>query len=156
VRIYLAARYSRRLELLGYAAELTARGHEVVSSWIDGHHETEPGIDASAPTEQRAGWAAEDLADCLRADCIISFTEPPRGDSRGGRHTEFGIGLARGTGQVLIGPREHVFHCLPEVIVFPDWSAFVGWLDADPPPPAGGWGTGRRPVVPSGLDTPVF
>jgi hypothetical protein len=133
LRIYLAARYSRREELLPYAADLTARGHEVVSTWIDGHHETEPGIDATAGTAQRGLWAQEDLEDCLRADWIVSFTEPPRGDSRGGRHVELGIGLGAGKYLVLVGPVEHVFHCLPWIPRYASWAAFLAWLDAGPP-----------------------
>ncbi len=35
MKIYLAARYSRRLELLTYREQLVGMGHEVTSSWLD-------------------------------------------------------------------------------------------------------------------------
>ena len=129
--IYLASRYSRRLEMVGYAVELHKLGHEIVSTWIDGHHETRPNIDADATESERADWAAEDVLDILRADVILSFTEPPRTvtGSRGGRHVEFGIGLATQKLMLVVGPREHVFHCLPDVHVFPDWNAALAYMN---------------------------
>jgi hypothetical protein len=128
-RIYLAARYSRRQELLDYALELQERGYEITSTWIDGHHETRPGIDDDATDVERATWAAEDVSDVRRADWLVSFTEQERG--RGGRHVEFGMALAWGQRLVLIGAnREHVFHCLPDVLQFDTWVAFLAWLPA--------------------------
>ena len=117
--------------MLDRARELVGREHEIVSTWIDGHHETRPGIDDDASPEERAAWAHEDFYDVTRADCVVSFTEPPRGNSRGGRHVEFGIGLGRGKRMVLIGEREHVFHCLPYVEVYPDWDSFLARIDAE-------------------------
>ena len=127
MRIYLAAGYSRRAELLERAADLEVRGHAIVSTWIDGHHETRPGIDRDATPAEQAAWATEDVVDVLRADWVVSLTEGGR--SRGGRHVEFGIGVAAGKHLVVVGPREHVFHCLPAVAVFPDWPAFLAALD---------------------------
>jgi hypothetical protein len=41
-----------------------------------------------------------------------------------GLSTEAGaVELARGMRVLVVGPRENVFHCLPEVEVFPDWSS---------------------------------
>lgn len=37
--IYLAARYSRRLELCGYREQLRAAGHKVQAVWLDGEHQ---------------------------------------------------------------------------------------------------------------------
>jgi hypothetical protein len=142
VDIYLAASYSRRLELLGYRKELEAAGHTVVSTWVDGHHE-KPGQEAvddgdgkrfNAPDEDVAGWASEDVADVLASDCIISFTGT---GGRGGRHVEFGIGLGmKEMGQIeypdmrlmIVGPREHVFHYLPGVEVYADWDECLAAL----------------------------
>jgi hypothetical protein len=90
-RIYLAARYSRRQEVLDHALELQERGYEITSTWIDGHHETKPGIDETASDELRGVWAAEDWADLQRSSWFVCFTEVPRpgGHNRGGRHVEF-------------------------------------------------------------------
>ena len=75
MKIYLAARYGRRAEMLVYAEQLRALGHEITSTWIDGHHETRPNIDAEATDAERAGWALEDVADEVGAEAVVAFTE---------------------------------------------------------------------------------
>lgn len=140
-RFYLAARYGRREELVDYAADLVQRGHAVTSRWLAGGHQAEA-LDAGGagdpgrwPLDEAVRFAQEDIDDLLRADAVVSFTEEPRAtSSRGGRHVEFGMALERRlSGEdrllVIVGPRENVFHCLPEVEVFPDWPAFLVWLD---------------------------
>ena len=108
MKIYLAASYSRRQEMLGYAEQLRADGHTVTARWILGLHD-DPSI-----SEQQC--AEDDVADILDAECTISFTEvPTSGRKRGGRHVEFGIALTRGQRLVLVGPRENVFHHLHQV-----------------------------------------
>jgi hypothetical protein len=42
----------------------------------------------------------------------------------GGRHVEFGYGMAKGKRLVLIGERENVFHDHPSVEVYPTLSAW--------------------------------
>lgn len=39
MRIYLAGRYSRRLELCGYREQIIALGHSVHAQWLDGDHQ---------------------------------------------------------------------------------------------------------------------
>jgi hypothetical protein len=136
-RIYLAARYSRRLELCGYRDELTALGCEVTSRWLNGSHQIDnQGVPIGDDGERRfemgdpalAHWrehfATEDVADVLAADTLVAFTEQPRsGNSRGGRHVELGIALGTGRHRIVIaGPRENVFCWLPQVEWYPDWA----------------------------------
>src|SRR5688572_5716930 len=89
--IYLGARYSRHPEMQHIAEELCTLGHTVTSRWIEGSHD----VVESDPTQQhsdRVRFAVEDLADLMRANCHISFTETPgseQGRGRGGRHVEF-------------------------------------------------------------------
>ena len=65
MKVYLAARYSRRDELNGYADELRAAGHRVDARWLRGEPRTaEAGLDGEIigdtfPMEGRA-CAAED------------------------------------------------------------------------------------------------
>jgi len=126
MRIYLASRYSRREELCTYRAELEEAGHTVTSRWLNGNHQIDDqGLSAQAAETERVRFASEDWHDLTTADCCISFTEAPRStSSRGGRHVEFGAALAAGLGCIVIGPRENVFHCLPQVRWFPDWATF--------------------------------
>ena len=130
MRIYLAARYSRYQELQGYATELERAGHEVTSRWIQGNHQiSDKELSEEAAEARRIQFAQEDLADLFKAELCISFTEVPRGsNSRGGRHVEFGIALGVGKPTYIVGHRENVFHCLPQVQFFPTWEQALGTL----------------------------
>lgn len=124
MKIYLASRYSRREELLRYSQELEALGHIITSRWLTGNHELADRDDYLTAAQQadRERFASEDWSDVKAADCVISFTEEPRGTtSRGGRHVEFGGALMAGKRTVVVGHRENVFHCLPEVEFYPTW-----------------------------------
>lgn len=114
MRIYLASRFSRRDELREYATRLDAAGHSITSRWRygpDKPYEQTSQIDALA-------HALRDEEDIMRADCVISFTEPRNeGYSSGGRHVEFGIARAAGKINILVGPDENVFHQLAHYTV---------------------------------------
>lgn len=157
-RIYLAARYSRRLELCGYREQLQAIGFDVQARWLNGEHQLD---NASEPigeqgeslvecttrsgeslseheqseraTALRQSFAKDDFDDVSRADLVISFTEPPRSSAnRGGRHVEFGIALARGARVIVIGHRENIFHWLPKVEFFTTWEEAKAALKPQP------------------------
>jgi nucleoside 2-deoxyribosyltransferase len=126
MKIYLASRYSRYPEMQAYAAQLGRMGHEVTSRWINGDHQIDDaGLSLQAKAAERIRFAQEDQADLVAADCVISFTEQPRStNSRGGRHVEHGMAIALRKRVLVVGHRENVFHCLPEV------EFFERWLDA--------------------------
>ncbi len=145
MNIYLAASYSRRLEMVEHAEELRRLGHTVVSSWISGKHEhnSEHGVQADelAEEDERQQWALEDIVDLIAADTLVAFTEDPGrvGRNRGGRHVELGfaIGWAEAAATfsidddkrvVVIGPRENIFHCLPYVEQYDAWEQFIAYL----------------------------
>jgi nucleoside 2-deoxyribosyltransferase len=129
VKVYLAARYSRKSELLAHRDELDRMGVTVTSRWLDGDYPTGgDGRSLVAPDEVRAKVASEDMADVLAADTFVAFTEPARSGGRGGRHVEFGIALAAGKHCIVIGEAENVFYMLPGVRRFADWGAFLDWL----------------------------
>lgn len=129
-KIYLAARYSRRDELAGYAEQLREMGYEVTSRWLNGNHQiSDEGLSEEDSREERERFATEDFEDLASAGCVISFTEPPRsGNSRGGRHVEFGMAVALGHRLMVVGHRENVFHCLPRVEFYPVWASCLAAL----------------------------
>ena len=64
---------------------------------------------------------------------MVSFTEG--GGGKGGRHVEFGLGLAQGKRMIIVGPREHVFHTADGVEQFDTWAlALCAIMDAPLPP----------------------
>jgi hypothetical protein len=148
LRIYLAGRYTRREELCGYRAQLEAAGHSVQARWLNGEHQIAddgkplgkcgealvegPLRSGEALAEHgqseravslRTSFAIDDWEDVTGADCVISFTEPPRSKAgRGGRHVEFGIALGRGKRVVVVGYRENIFHWMPGVEFCATWQ----------------------------------
>jgi hypothetical protein len=147
MRIYLAARYSRRLELCGYREQLQKAGHKVGSVWLDGEHQISdtgepigesgealveglrPG-ERLSPVDQseraavlRQKFAKDDFRDVVMCDMLIGFTEPPRSSaSRGGRHVELGIALGLMKRVWIVGPRENLFCWLEDVRQFDSWE----------------------------------
>lgn len=117
-KVYLAARYGRRAELLAYAAELKKRGYEVTSRWVFGSHAAEK--DDRLSFDEMREFALEDMIDIHHADTVISFTDGVGVCARGGRHVEFGIAVAMLKRLILVGPRETVFHAIPPVMQFDD------------------------------------
>ncbi len=138
-KIYLAARYSRREELLAYRADLEAMGHTVTSRWLNGSHQiSDEGLSAEGTREERERFALEDWNDLSDASRCIAFTKEPRGShSRGGMWVEMGAALAWRKQVIVCGPLENVFCCLPDVEHFDDWAALLdvyGWAHVEPLP----------------------
>ncbi len=130
IKIYLASRYGRRKELIGYRSTLIAIGFKVTSRWLDGNHQvSDDGLSSEGSKEERERFAREDWEDLRAASIFLTFTEPPRSTaSRGGRHVEFGAAVAYEKWCMVVGPRENVFHCLPQVDVFDTWIKCVDRL----------------------------
>jgi hypothetical protein len=133
-KIYLAARFARRDEMRTIAAELRDEGFDITARWLDS---TEPITSGELRSPVAAAHlATNDVDDVCAANICIAFTEELHHPSpgRGGRHTEFGIALASGAHMVVVGPREHIFHCLPQVSQFDDWTDarrhLAGWARA--------------------------
>ncbi len=128
MKIYLAAQYERHDEMRGVRDVLQALGHQVTSRWIDQHGgdalEAATADQLDKEPEKCAKFALADIEDLEAADTVMSFTRPG-GGGRGGRHVEFGYAIRGGKRLVLVGPREHVFHTLPQVEHYPDWPHLV-------------------------------
>lgn len=150
MKIYLAARYSRREELCAYRTELESMGHTVTSRWLNGSHqidksgvpigdkgeklvEGDGGADTPEANRLRSHFVTEDCADVQEAEIVISFTEPPRSalGNRGGRHVEFGMAIGLKKRLIVVGYHENLFHWLPQVEFFETWQqakAKLVWL----------------------------
>jgi hypothetical protein len=132
--IYLAARYSRNDEMRGVRDVLQALGHTITSRWIDQHGgnllESFVAAKLNDDPDGCAKYARVDLEDLEAADTVISFTSSD-GGGKGGRHIEFGLALGLAKHLVIVGPRENVFHTLPAIEWYPDWTHLVmAWAKA--------------------------
>jgi hypothetical protein len=141
--VYLAARYARRTELCGYRTELESRGFTVTSRWLNGPDQvTASGQVLGTSAEQlietgdlaagvlMAACALADMEDLASAEAAVFFTEDPAfyapGSSRGGRHVELGLALARPDMRVIVvGPRENQFCHLTQVRHYTSWPELL-------------------------------
>lgn len=132
-KIYLAARYSRHPEMQIYALALQARGYYITSRWIWGNHQVQDdGVTLPGTDQQVLSFALEDWQDVTEADVLLNFTEPPRSSpNRGGRHVELGIGLGQNKRVIVIGPRENIFHCLPQIEHYVIWADCLTKLEIE-------------------------
>ena len=131
LRIYIAARISRRHEAHALGRQLQALGHVITSRWMrpDADHVAPCGLSEEVAYPERQRFALEDLEDLRHSDCLVLMGEPARNTSRGGRLVEFGIALGLGCRVMVIGYRETVFQCLPEVEFYPTEAALIARLE---------------------------
>lgn len=125
MKIYLCARYGRKQELLGYAAEANRAGCHVVSRWLYADEAT----DCTDPAELHR-WATRDRDEVWQADALVFFAEPDPfvlGCGRGGRNVEWGIAVAYRKQLVLIGAPENCFHALAHK-TFATWAEALAYL----------------------------
>ena len=88
MKIYLAARYSRREELCGYRSELEAIGHTVTSRWLNGKPQREPehvhrvqaGAVRGVGEEQFWRRLRDERSGCKRAGYELECWISPRND----------------------------------------------------------------------------
>lgn len=117
IRVYLAARFPRRPEMIVCREQLAKVGIEVTSRWLDTEVSEDDG-------KKRRENAIMDLEDIDRSDCLIMFSDPPGTPNKGGRHTEFGVALALGKQIMIVGEAENVFHSLgePQIKIVKNWE----------------------------------
>lgn len=122
MKIYLAARYSRHPEMREVRTMVEARGFTVTSRWIDCHGGqreesfTPETLNSPYGPDVCAPYGKADVDDLIAADCVVAYTGTGSG-GKGGRHVEFGIAMGLQKRLIIVGPRENIFHCLPEVWV---------------------------------------
>lgn len=123
INAYIAARYSRYPEMYEYAKLLEIIGIGCTSHWVLGDHDLRSNHMSYTDHWLRL-FGEEDFNDVIRADIFITFTELPGapGRQRGGRHVEFGIALTLGLPIIAIGPKENIFHFLPNVVTVDTWE----------------------------------
>jgi nucleoside 2-deoxyribosyltransferase len=123
MKVYLAAGFARKQEIAEKSQELRSLGIMVTSTWP--YEDMQPDAKLNEVTDEYwAENARRDLNEILAADALILFTHDPLIPfCRGGRMHE--AGFAQGSGKTLLvcGPKENIFHWLPEVNQFDTWEA---------------------------------
>lgn len=129
-RIYLAGRYSDKELITERATDLARAGHKIVSRWIAEPHPPQTQL-SDITTGELVAYANIDITDIHRCDTFLFFSVDPLVPThRGGRHVEFGYALALGKRIVVFGPKENIFHYIPnEVMHYDRWDSLVAYLD---------------------------
>jgi hypothetical protein len=123
MRLYLAARYSRRLELCAYRAEAELLGHQVTSRWLDGLDSDLEATGEPLPLVTAQFHAYRDMEDIGLCEAFIAFNEPYGTPvRRGGRFVEYGYALACGKTLYCVGGAENIFYTLPGVRRYATWA----------------------------------
>src|ERR1700676_3526460 len=122
MKIYLAARYSLKKEIRKKTKNLINLGHQISSSWLQEPHN--PNIQLTEISDElNSFYANQDIEDIRRADWLVLFSQSPTLPGvRGGRHVEFGYALGLGKKLMVVGPKENIFHHLPNVIQVDTWE----------------------------------
>ena len=125
MRVYIAARYSRKNEIARLVPIFGAHGISVCSRWLRETEALDCKLSDFSPEFCR-DIAEVDLEDIEMCDAMVFFSEDPLvGTPRGGRHVEFGFALGLGKRIVVIGGAENIFHHLPGVVHYPDVKSFL-------------------------------
>lgn len=125
MKIYLAAQFSWKEDIGIKKRELEALGHVVTSTW------TEEVASAGCSLKDFSGgyhtaMATRDLREIEDADAIVLFSvDPDTTTRRGGRHVEFGFAIGKGKKLFVVGPKENIFHHIPNVVQFDKWETFL-------------------------------
>lgn len=125
--IYLSSGFSRRFFLRAAAKSLEAKGHTIVSRWID--LETRPDENDSYRDHFMEKVGKDNIYDLQRADILVCDLDGVRSDGNGGAHIEFGFFLATWKPIFLIGKRTNSFHWLPQVNSVLNWSDLFDKLE---------------------------
>lgn len=119
MKVYLAAAFCRKDEILGIAEELRSLGIEVTSRWLV--EQKDIPTDRSRATFL-AGRAQIDLDDIDRADVLVRFSDDlssptvPSHLATGSRMGETLWALAHNKTVIVVGGYQCVFDYLPQVV----------------------------------------
>ena len=125
MRVYLAARFTRQVEIAGYARELKALDIEVTSGWLT------PGENDNKLSRD---MAKRDIGDIKAADLLVEFTAQDA-PFRGGHIFEAGYAYGQGIPVMAVGPKENAFHELNDILVLDTWEEakkYLVWLLKQP------------------------
>jgi nucleoside 2-deoxyribosyltransferase len=111
LKVYVAARFTRKDEVAALAMRIERAGAVVCTDWF---LEAESDLHELSD-DVRQSRAERDISHVRNCDILVMLAG---GGARGGRHFEFGFAMALGIPCWIVGEREHIFHWLPWVEVF--------------------------------------
>lgn len=128
MKVYLAAGFSRKQEIADKTKELESIGIRVTSTWPT--ENAAPNCELHQFTDDyHAEMASRDVDEIRQADALVLFTHDPNIPfKRGGRMHEAGFAHALGKRLYVCGPKENIFHYLPEIEQYDSWDTLKAVL----------------------------
>ena len=121
-KIYLASRYSDKAQIQKYADDLKFAGFECTSNWLKEPHQPDSMLSVLTP-DLKIEYARQDVSDVLRSNVFVVFTaEEDTPIIRGGHIFETGLAYAAKIPILVVGPRQCLFHWLPDIQICPTWE----------------------------------
>jgi ACR3 family arsenite efflux pump ArsB len=123
MKLYLAAAFSRRKEILKVASKLHGLGYTITSRWL-----------AEAPNMNLVQVAIRDLSDVRASDILIRFTDDLSMElvqshlCTGSRMFEAGVAYEHGIQVVVVGGYQPIFDHLPDINHVRDVKELIKWL----------------------------
>jgi len=123
LKVYLAAAFSRRKEILKVAGKLRQLGHTITSRWL-----------TEAPNMNLVQGAIRDVSDVRASNVLIRFTDDLTADlvpshlATGSRMFECGLAYERKIPVVVVGGYQPIFDHLPDVNHVRDIKELIKWL----------------------------
>ena len=130
MKVYLAAAWGRREEILRVADRLQSVVVEITSGWLT----EEEGMQSGSKERFLRERAYVDLQDVDKADAIVRFADVnlkrkvDRALVSGARMFEFGYAKARGKTLYVVGGKQNVFDRLDGIVHVKDVDALVRLL----------------------------
>lgn len=132
MKVYLAAGFSRKDEIADKSQDLWGIGVDTTSSWPWETVGNKTTLDQVDDVYKRT-HARRDVNEIKAADALVLFTQDPTVPFvRGGRMHEAGLAHGLGKKVIVCGPRENIFHWLPEIEVYATWDEVkerLSWLE---------------------------
>lgn len=126
MKVYLAASWSRRIEMQSIAAILRSMGVEVNSRWLK-----EQDGPVHGREKHRRETALIDVADVKSCDALVRFSDDlsgvfvPAHLATGARMFETGMAYSLGKPIYVVGGKQNVFDSLPNIIHVKDVDALT-------------------------------
>lgn len=122
LKVYLAARFSAKEQVKLYAKELADVNIECTSTWLDEAADPKTTLDKHSDS-YLLNTAMVDIKDMLRSNAVVFFAVDPKEPTpRGGRHFELGFAYGKGIPCIVVGPKENIFHYLPDIKIVPTFE----------------------------------
>jgi nucleoside 2-deoxyribosyltransferase len=127
-KVYLASQYHMKEQTRQYAKDLHAARLECTSDWLLEPHEASSKL-VSLHTDLKEQYAAQDLYDILRADAFVVFSVSETTEIvRGGMVFETGFAYAQRKPVIVCGPKQCIFHFLPDIRQVETWPEALAIL----------------------------